>query len=369
MKSMKRILFVDDDVNVLNGVRRGLHTMRAEWQMDFVDNAANAMDILDSVRVDALVTDIRMRQMDGFQLLKETRNTYPQIVRIVLSGQTQQDALARSLSSMHLFLSKPCDTELLKHRVRDILARGDEIRDETLKSLVAQLGGVPSLSLMFFELMKLFDAEKPDLEKIAQVISMDMGMSSTLLHFVNSGYFGPSHVTSNPERAVRWLGLETVRELIVRNRLCCSFDASGFEHFDVMSLWSNSISMATSARAIAVSHSKDAVLADDAFAAGLFHDIGQVVLASRLGHFYDSVIQRSMSRGEPVWETERDMIGSTHAEVGAYLLGLWGMPDAVVNAVAQHHSTAYDGTEEFSALTALRLADNYRQQNLCKTGS
>src|SRR5215468_2457408 len=117
---MKRILFVDDDVNVLSGLRRGLHTMRAEWQMDFVDNAENAMDILESVRVDALVTDVRMRQMDGFQLLKEIRNAYPQIVRIVLSGQTQQDALARSMASLHLYLSKPCDTEFLKHRVRDV---------------------------------------------------------------------------------------------------------------------------------------------------------------------------------------------------------------------------------------------------------
>jgi HD-like signal output (HDOD) protein/ActR/RegA family two-component response regulator len=365
---MKRILFVDDDINVLSGLRRGLHSMRAEWQMDFVDNAANAMDILETVRVDALVTDVRMRQMDGFQLLKETRNAYPQIVRIVLSGETQQDALARSLASMHLFLSKPCDTELLKHRVRDVLARGDEIRDETLKSLVAQLAGVPSLTLMFFEIMKLFDAEKPDVEKIAQVVSMDMGMAAAVLHYVNSGYFPPNNVTSNPERAVRWLGLQTVRDLIVRNRLCCSFDTNGFEYFDVMSLWSNSISMATSARAIAVSHSNDGVLADDAFAAGMFHDLGQVVLASVLGDFYDSVVERSMSRGEPVWETERDMIGSTHAEVGAYLLGLWGMPDAVVNAVAHHHSSSYSG-EDFSATTAVRLADSYRQQNLCKTRS
>jgi putative nucleotidyltransferase with HDIG domain len=367
VKRMKRILFVDDDVNILNGLRRGLHSMRGEWEMDFAATAAMAMDLLEKVRVDAIVTDIRMRHIDGFQLLRETRNSYPQVVRIVLSGQTQQDALVGSLESVHLFLGKPCDTEVLKQRVCHVLSRGDQIRDETLKSLVARLGGLPSLSLSFFEVMKLFNADKPDVDKIAKVISKDVGMSATVLHLVNSGYFGPTTLMSNPERAVRWLGLETVRNLIVRNRTSFSMDIERFEHFDVLGLWSNSLSVATSARAFALARSKEGVLADEAFAAGMFHDIGQVVLASVLGEFYDSVIARALSEGAPLWQVEHEMIGSTHAEVGAYLLGLWGMPDSVVDAVARHHSPNDNTVEEFNVLAALRAADTESQERLCGT--
>jgi HD-like signal output (HDOD) protein len=231
------------------------------------------------------------------------------------------------------------------------------------------MAGIPSLSLPFFEVMKLFNADKPDLDKIAKVVAMDLGMSSTVLHFVNSGYFGFATLMSNPERAVRWLGLETVRNLIVKNRLSSSLDTQSFEYFDVVRLWSNSLSIATSARAVAMAHSSHGVLADDAFAAGMFHDVGQVVLASVLGNFYDSVIAHAINCEQPLWQAELEMIGSTHAEVGAYLLGLWGMPVAVVDAVARHHCSSDETTEEFTALTALQIADAQTHGSLCEIRS
>jgi HD-like signal output (HDOD) protein len=110
-------------------------------------------------------------------------------------------------------------------------------------------------------------------------------------------------------------------------------------------------------------------VADDAFAVGLFRDVGQIIFARVLGQFYDSVIERALLRGEPLCKTEREMIGSTHAEAGAYLLGLWGMPDTVVNAVAHHHSRSISGGDEFSALSILRIADAIGHQNICKTKS
>jgi HD-like signal output (HDOD) protein len=368
VRSMKRILFVDDDINVLNGLRRGLYSMRDEWSMHFTESAQTALDIMSDSKVDALVTDVRMQPMDGFELLKEARESHPAVLRVVLSGHTQQNALARSLSSAHLFLGKPCDTEMVKRRVRDILERGDRIHDETLKSLVAQMGAIPSVPVLFFDVAKLFKRDNPDIDTIAEAVSMDMGMSSAVLHFMNSGYFGPS-VTSNPMRAVRWLGLDSTRTLLVRNRLCSPFDATGFEHFDLLSVWNNAMAKAKSASAIALAHSSDSVLADDSFAVGLLHDVGQIILATALGHFYDSVIERSTSTGEPLWKTEQDMIGSTHAEVGAYLLGLWGMPAPVVEAIANHHSSPSKGAEDFTALTALQIADAMGDEDTCKTRS
>jgi len=364
---MKRILFVDDDVNVLNGLRRGLNSMRGEWQMEFAHSGEMAMGILEKMQPDALITDVRMRQMGGFQLLREVQEAYPHILRIALSGQTEQDALAQSLTSTHLFLPKPCDAEFLKHRVRNILARGDKLRDPMLKSLVARLRGVASVPQLFGEIVALFNSDNSEIDRIAPLVAMDMGMSATVLHFVNSGYFGPGAVTSNPERAVRWLGLETVRDLILRHGLCYPFDGNGFEYFDLSNLWNSSVSTAASACAIGFSRSKDTVLADDSYAAGLFHDIGQVVLASVLGPFYDGVIGQAISRGEPLPTIEREMIGSTHAEVGAYLLGLWGMPDTVVAAVESHHSSLDDDAEEFTPLTAIRISHQAAEAGVCKT--
>lgn len=353
---MRRILFVDDDKNVLHGLERGLRAMKDEWQMEFAASAKDALQALDAMSTDAVITDVRMPGMDGFELLSEASKDFPQVVRIVLSGQARQEAIVRSLGCTHLVLTKPCDTAILTARVRSALASSDIIRDQSLKSLVAQTAAVPSLSLLVAEVRKELQSADPSIDKVAQIVSMDMGMSAAVLHLVNSGYFG-SVTVSSPGQAVLTLGLDTVRQLILSNSVCSAFAASRFQFFDMLTVYSDSMSTSTTACAIAMSHSSDPALSQAAFAAGLFHDVGQVVLAQTLGPFYDSIVERAISKGQPVWQAEREAIGSTHAEVGAYLLGLWGLPEAVVHAVAWHHSPSKSGLGEFSPLTAAHIAD------------
>ena len=337
---MKRILFVDDDTNVLNGLRRGLHSMQHEWQMEFQDSGEDALQALSDRTMDAVVTDVRMSEMDGFQLLRAAKKTCPQVVRIVLSGQTQQDEFARCFASTHFFLPKPCDTQLLKRRVGQILANGERIRDTSLKSLISQIEIVPSLPMLVTQLHEECQSEECNIDTIAEIVSMDMGMSSSILHFVNSGYFGSNAPMSSPGLAVRWLGLDTVRDLLIKNRSYTPLDSNEFEYFNPRTLWADSVSCSTAARSIALSQAGDRVLADEAFAAGLFHDVGQLVLASVLRDFYDDIVRRATFSGKPLWKIERELIGSTHAEVGAFLLGLWGLPDPVLNAVMWHHDPA-----------------------------
>jgi HD-like signal output (HDOD) protein/CheY-like chemotaxis protein len=354
-KRMKRILFVDDDVNTLNGLRRGLYSMRDEWRLEFEENAEDALRLLANNAVDVIVTDVQMSEMDGFQLLGKARKTCPQAVRIVLSGQTQQDQLARSFQSMHLFLSKPCDMQILKRRIRQVLSYGDKIADRSVKSLVSQLGVLPSLPILAGSLRKEFQSPNPCLDEIAGIVAMDMGMSASVLHLANSGCFGPNLPMSSPELAVRWLGLETVRSFLITNGLCATLDLNGFKHFDAEALWRDSVARATESRALALAQSGNAVFADEAFAAGLFRDLGQVVLATVLRSSYDDIVCHAMLRGEPLWKVEREFIGSTHAEVGAYLLALWGFPEPVLDAVLSRRSQA-ESQAELGKLTAAHKA-------------
>ena len=364
MSMKKRILFVDDDAQVLQGLRRGLRSMKDEWQMEFASCGKEALDAMNSTPIDVLVTDMRMPGIDGVQVLVEALEHYPQTIRVVLSGHATPETLFRAASATHMILIKPCDTELIKARVQQMLRRNERLRDESLRSLVAKVAAVPSAPMLFLQVVKELEPENCSLEKIAQLVSMDMGMAASVLHFVNSGYFGGHSPISSPERAVHLLGVEAVRDLLITNRACSSQRTSDFRSFDATMVWSQGIGASVGARAIAYAHSENSVMADDAFAAGLFHDIGQVVLSRALGTFYDSVVERALSRGEPVWMAERDVIGSTHAEVGAHVLGLWGMPDAVVDAVAFHHSPSESGDSEFGALTALHLADAMEEQKL-----
>jgi HD-like signal output (HDOD) protein len=334
---MKRILFVDDDANTLNGLRRGLHSMRHEWRLEFEDNGEDALRVLARAPIDVVVSDVEMPGMDGLQLLRQAKKTCPRAARIVLSGRTRQDQLARSFQSIHLFMSKPCDMQMLTRSIRQVVNHGEEIPDGTLKSLISRLAAVPSLPVLAGKLQKEFQSPSPNIDVVASIVSMDIGMSASVLHLANSGYFRTGVPMLNPELAVRWLGLETVQSFFMAPGLRGSLDPIGFKYFDAPALWRDSVARGTARRAAALAKSGNPALADQAFATGLFQDIGQVVLASVLRASYDEIVLEAMLRGQPLWQVERDLIGVSHAEVGAYMLALWGLPDAVLHAVASHH--------------------------------
>src|SRR4051794_31980839 len=106
---MIRILFVDDEVRVLDGVRRLLHHLHGDWQMSFATSGQQALEILSQGGFDVIVTDIRMPGMNGIELLAIAKELYPGIVRIVLSGQSDRDLTLKSALNAHQYLSKPCD--------------------------------------------------------------------------------------------------------------------------------------------------------------------------------------------------------------------------------------------------------------------
>ena len=103
----KKLLFVDDDPAVLQGLRRMLRVMADEWEMSFAESGQQALQMMKKVPVDMVVSDMRMPGMDGAQLLKEVKNNFPGTIRIILSGYVDETAIIRSSGSVHQFLSKP----------------------------------------------------------------------------------------------------------------------------------------------------------------------------------------------------------------------------------------------------------------------
>ncbi|MEO7650489.1 MAG: response regulator, partial [Bryobacteraceae bacterium] len=105
---MKQLLFVDDEPKVLEGLKRSLRPMREDWNMSFVTSGAEALQTLEQAPFDVIVSDMRMPVMDGAQLLNEVRQRFPQVVRIVLSGQSDKELIYQSIAATHQYLDKPC---------------------------------------------------------------------------------------------------------------------------------------------------------------------------------------------------------------------------------------------------------------------
>ena len=359
---MTRLLFVDDESKLLDGLKRALRPMRHEWNMTFVTSGAEALTALEQAPFDVVVSDMRMPEMDGAQLLNEVQQRYPQTVRIVLSGHSDQELIYQSIAATHQYLAKPCATEVLKAAVMRACALRKLLGNESLRRLVTGMQQIPSQPALYAEIRREAESKTASLGTIGAIISKDMGMTTKILHLVNSAYFGLRGTASTAEQAVNLLGLDTVQALVLTVHVFSQFASTQGAHFNLDCLWEASTETGALARAIAKAEQAPALVIDQAYTAGLLHDVGMLVLAANVLTRYDTMLKTAHDQGIPVWEVERQELGATHADVGAYLLGLWGLDDPIVEAVAFHHHPSDCVGNTFSPLTAVHVANVLQQE-------
>jgi len=354
---MKKIIFVDDQPNILQGLKRMLRHMRNEWEMAFAGSGKEALAIMARESFDVIVSDMRMPGMDGTQLLAEVMKKHPHTIRIVLSGHSDPVVTMRSVGVTHQFLSKPCDPDQLKHTVVRACALRNIFNGKDLKEMVSQMESLPSLPSLYIELLNALDSPNPSIEKVAKVISKDVAMTVRILQLVNSAFFGLCRNVSSPTQAVTFLGLETIKALVLTVKVFSQFDIQNMKNFSIEEYWRHSMLVGARAKEIARLQESEQLMIESTFMAGLLHDVGKLVLATNLSGKYDEVMGLSCQTGVPIERVELEKFGATHAELGSYLLGIWGLPDQIVEAVAFHHNPVKCPELSFLPLTAVHVAN------------
>ncbi len=355
----KRILFVDDDQHLLDGLRRSLRSQRKEWDMTFAPNGEEALEALKQHPYDALVTDMRMPGIDGMQLLAAVSRDYPEMVRFILSGMSDDDLTMHSVMTAHQYLSKPCDTEVLVAALQRAFALQEIVSNEKLRRLVTGLGSLPTLPSVYTEINKKLSDPNASLRQIGDIIAKDPAMTAKTLQLVNSAFFGLGRKVTNPADAATMLGIDTLKTLVLSIGIFSQFkDVKPFAPgFTLESLWEHSLSVANLARRIAEAESEDRTLQEESLLAGLLHRLGIVVLAVNFPDQYREVVETSSRNQTHLFIAEREQFGVTHSEVCAYLLGLWGFSDAVVEAVAFIHQPERAPTQDISPLILVHVAN------------
>jgi len=359
MAEKKRVLFVDDEPSILDGLRRTMRSMRHEWEMSFAGSGQEALELLASQAFDVIVTDMRMPGMDGAELLRRVMESHPKVARIVLSGQADKETIYRALGPMHQYLAKPCDSKTLKATLEGACTISSLLGDEVLKELVSKMVTLPSLPSLYSEMMDEIQAPEPSIKKVAEIVSKDIGMTAKMLQIVNSALFGLSHRVADPAQAVSLLGLDTVRSLVLSVHVFRQFDGIDLEGFSLEALWNHSMQVGSYAKSIARSEGEGgrASGADGAFIAGLLHDVGKLVLVANLPGRYGEALCLCEAEGLAIAEAEKRVFGTTHAEVGGYLMGLWGLPTPVIDAIAFHHRPAETPAKSLRLLAMVHVAD------------
>jgi len=334
-----------------------LRSMRNEWDMHFAESGPKALEFMATMPVDVIVTDMMMPAMDGSQLLSEVAKRHPNTVRIVLSGHAEREAVLRLVGPAHQYLSKPCDADELRNAIGRAFALRELLGNERLKQLATRIKTLPSLPALHQQLTAELEKEEASLEKIGDIISRDIGMTTKMLQLVNSAFFGLPQTINSPNEAIMYLGVTTVRSLVLSLQVFSQFDQTIVTGFSLDALANHGWMTGVCARRIARLERKDNKMLDQCFLAGLLHDIGQLILAAGMPAEYADVLKIAREKNVPPSQVEQERFGATHSEVGAYLLGLWGLPNPIIEAVAMHHQPSLCLALEFSPLTPVHAAD------------
>jgi putative nucleotidyltransferase with HDIG domain len=335
---MKRtILFVDDEPNILMGLKRMLRPMRDKWDMFFAGSGAEALAIMSKQQVDAVVSDMRMPGMDGPELLRRVMREHPDTIRFALSGYSDQELIGQSIAPTHQYLTKPCDEKQLVEALEQAMGARELVPNKALLDKLARIEHLPVLPEVYNRITAELAKGEPSPKEIGDIVARDVGMSANLLKLVNSAYFGlPRHIAA-PQQAVIVLGVGVIRSVILSLHIFKSFENRVRQGFSLPMLWGHSMRTAAMARGIATQENLSKPESDHVYIAALLHDVGKLLLDAHCPEESERVYATVRAENRRVAEVEQEQLGLTHAEVGAYLLGLWGLPQQVVTAVASHH--------------------------------
>lgn len=353
----KRILFVEDDPLLLQMYSTMLDDDREHWEVAAAAGARQALELINQAPFDVVVSDLIMPGLDGAQLMSEIRALSPRTSRIILSVLSDQERVADCLGTTHQFVAKPFDVKVLKATLARITGLDAYLNDVKLQQLIGQLGTLPSFPSLYVEVMKELRSPNPFIENVSVIVSKDPAMTAKMLQIVNSAAFALARKVGSPFEAVEFLGLGTVQSLVLSAHIFSRFERTNLPGFSVSRLWGHSVACGLLSRLILQIEQPGTMDADDAYTAGMLHDVGQLMLADNLPEQFQQALGLAAQRGISLHEAEQEVFGASHAGAAAYLLGLWGLPAPIVEAVAFHHAPGRSDTREFGLLAAVHAAD------------
>lgn len=353
----RKILVVEEQPKARHELETALSSLANDFEFTLVGSGTDALHRLEGETYDAVVTELRLSIVNGAQLLNEVMQRHPKVLRFVLSDLSDRQATMKCVGTAHQFLSKPCDPQTLASALERALAFANWLPGERVRTLLAQLHKLPSPPQLYFQVVKALQSPDSSLEDIGEMIARDPAITAKILQLVNSAVFGLKRSVASPVEAVMFLGIDTTKSVILLAHSFSYFDRIKDSDFSVDNLWKHSIRTGNLARLIARLEQAPKAMIEESYTAGMLHDIGKLALAANLPQQYSEAAMISASRRIPLWEAEEQVLGANHAELGASMLAIWGLPVGIVEAVALHHHPSRFLSQSFCPLTAVHAAN------------
>ena len=355
----RKILFVDGESRALRELHDALAARSQPWELHYCTSGLAALDVLHATPCETVVTDARLTDMSGDQFLDHVIKQHPQTHRVVLSDLGDVQALLRGVGNVNQFLILPCEVERLQIVLERAVTFDLWLPNQTVRALLGRLPQLPSPADHYALVVKELQSPHASLAAVGALIAEDPAMTARVLQLANSAAYGPPTEDADPVLAVRELGLANIKSLLLLSHTYSNFTKIQQAGFSVAELWRHSHATAKLAATIAREAGADAEMIRQSATAGLLHDIGKLALAANLTDLTSKVCALTKSPDVAWWQAEQQVFGATHGEVGAWLLGIWGLPVPIVEAVALHHHPTRFLSRAFCPLTAVHVANAF----------
>jgi HD-like signal output (HDOD) protein len=356
-----RVLFVDDEPHILQVIKLAMDPLQEEWETAYATDALHALAVMEKQPFDVVVSDMQMPRMNGAQFFSEVQRRWPHTIRIILSGYVEPPFAMTAVATAHRFLTKPFVLGEFLATLSGIQQLNHWVMNDRLRSLVAKLSHLPSIPLVYFSLTEALQQPEVHASRIAGIVATDPALMAKMLQIVNSAFFGYARPISNPMEAVVLLGANTVRSLAMTADVFSMFEARQLVALPVRAVCDRALRAGILAMKLARMEHQPQSLLDQAFTAGALQNIGQLIFATNMPTEY-APLYRSARSAQHLLDEERRAFGASHADVGAYLLGVWGLPVPLVEAVAYHHEPSRSKDTRFTPLTAVHAAIGLLQE-------
>lgn len=334
-----------------------------EWDIAFAASGKAAFELLAERAFDAAVVDLALPDLHGAQVLDEIKKSQPQMLRFVYAAPSSDPAKMKYWSTEHHWLIKPCTGRILRDQLQRAFSFMLWLPGKAAHGLISNLQMIPSPPALYTEIVRELQSPQGSIETVGRLIAKDPAMTAKVLQLANSAAFGLQQRVTDAPTAVMYLGVETVKSLILLTRTFEYFENFKPTDFSLPELWSHSLAAAQCASQIAREEKMKGELGAKVYTAGLLHDLGQLVLAVNLPGPFTQALGVARQHQIPLWKIERDLLGASHAEIGAGLLGLWGVPNEIVEAVAWHHEPSRAPQPAFGPLTVVHVANALAHEN------
>lgn len=356
MGQCTRLLIVDDDTNLLAGLRRAAYSERHIWSVETESDPRKALSRLEQAQFDVVISDMRMPEISGVDVLAKTRETQPEATRIILSGHSDHDSAMRSVQHAHQYLAKPCEFSDIQALVQRLATLRDILTADAVRSRVANMTALPSMPAVYRELSAALEDEETTAQSIGSLVAQDPAMTAKLLQLVNSSFFGLQRSVASPKEAVSLLGTEVIRGLMVQVGVFDATDESVRQRFNLDALCRQAFQVARIAQVVAECERLPRQYIEASYSGGLLHNVGILLLAQNFPDEWSQILQMQSQQDGAPHLIEDHILGCNHMDVGAYLLNLWGLPDGVVESVALQNRPAEQTGDELNPTSVVSIA-------------